>query len=239
MLGLGLEVTSSEYQQEFTITDVSNLSLWLQNGVGVTAAKWDDSSGNNNHVTQSTEANQATVSGGGLDFEETDDAHYDLTSTITIAQNAGFCIAVVVDQESVSNNTILSKDTDDQIQIVNSSVIRFRANEVIDRTTNFHVAETPFAAGPKMLLMLNRTAGVTNTFTLSKDGVELTPDTDLSTNEAAGENPFGFDINVLGSRAGSSQYFDGKILELAFWSKGLTRTEMLNVNNYLKSVHGL
>ena len=238
MLGLGLEVTSSEYQQEFTITDVSDLSLWLQNGVGVTAAKWDDSSGNNNHVTQSTEANQGTVSGGGIDFEENDSVHYDFTSTIAIGENTGFCLAVVVDQETVSNNTILSKDISDQIQILNTNKIRFRANDSIDRTTTFQFAETPFSSG-KMLIMLNRTAGVTNVFTLSKNGVELTPDTDTSVNEAAGENPFGFDINVLGSRAGNSQFFDGKILELAFWSKGLTRTEMLNVNNYLKSVHGL
>ena len=238
-LGLGLGIDLASYKS-FTLTDISNLSLWLQNGVGVTDAKWEDSSGNNNHVLQSNEANQASHADihGGLDFEETDDAHYDLTSTIAIAENAGFCIAVVVDQESVSNNTILSKDTDDQIQIVNNSKIRFRANEVIDRTTDFHVAGTPFSSG-KMLLMLNRSAGVTNVFTLFKNGVELTPDTDLSTNEAAGENPFGFDINVLGSRAGSSQYFDGKILELAFWSKELTRTEMAEVNSYLKKIHGL
>ena len=75
-LGLGLGLTQGSYIS-FIPTDISNLAVWFQNGVGVTAAKWDDSSGNNNHATQSTEANQADVSGGGLDFEQSDDDHYD------------------------------------------------------------------------------------------------------------------------------------------------------------------
>jgi hypothetical protein len=222
----------------FTLTSISDLALWLQNGVGVTAAKWDDSSGNANHATQSTEANQATVSGGGLDFEESDSAHYDLTSTITIAENQGFCIAVVMDQETVSNNTILSKDTDDQIQVVTNGRFRVRSNADTDTTTNFDVDETPFGSG-KMLLLLNRSAGASNRFTMFKNGTQLTFNTDTSTNEAEGENPYGFDINVLGSRAGGSQFFDGKILELAFWSKGLSATEIADVNSYLQGIHGL
>jgi len=237
MLGLGLEVTSSEYQQEFTITDVSDLSLWLQNGVGVTAAKWDDSSGNNNHVTQSTEVNQATVSGGGLDFEASESDHYDLTNTITIGVNGGFCLAVVVELENLSG-VVLSKDANDQFRFVDATTFRFKS-DTTDTTTSFVFESGTFATGTKTLVLLNRSAGATNVFTVSKNGVELTPDTDFSTNEAAGENPHGFDLNVLGANAGSSQFFDGKILELAFWSKGLTRFEMLKVNNYLKSVHGL
>ena len=90
-----------------------------------------------------------------------------------------------------------------------------------------------------MLILVNRSAGATNRFSFFKNGTELTPNTDTSTNEAAGENPYGFDINVLGSRAGSSQFFDGKILEVAFWSKGLNAQEIADVNSYLQSVHGL
>ena len=236
MLGLGNSITSGHVP--FTLTSISDLALWLQNGVGVTAAKWDDSSGNANHATQSTEANQATVSGGCVDFEESDSAHYDLTSTITIAENQGFCIAVVMDQETVSNNTILSKDTDDQIQVVTNGRFRVRSNADTDTTTNFDVDETPFGSG-KMLLLLNRSAGASNRFTMFKNGTQLTFNTDTSTNEAEGENPYGFDINVLGSRAGGSQFFDGKILELAFWSKGLSATEIADVNSYLQGIHGL
>jgi len=224
--------------RQATSGTAAGLRLWLKNNTGVTAAKWTDSSGFDNHATQSTEANQATVSGGGLDFEESNSTHYDLTSTITIAENAGFCVAVVIDQETVSNNTILSKDTDDQIQVVTNGRFRVRANASIDRTTNFDVDETPFGSG-KMLLLLNRSAGVLNRFTMFKNGTQLTFNTDTSTSEAEGENPFGFDINVLGSRTGGSQFFDGKILELAFWNRSLTAQEITDVNTDLVRRHGL
>ena len=244
MLGIGIGVTyageggvSTDLKQATSGT-AAGLRLWLKNDTGVTAGKWTDSSGFDNHATQATEGNQAAVSGGGLDFTPGNSDHYDLASTITIAENQGFCMAVVIDQETVSNNTILSKDTDDQIQIKTNGRFSFRANDDTDTTTNFDVDETPFG-GDKMLLLLNRSAGASNRFTMFKNGAQLTFNTDTSTNEAAGENPFGFDINVLGSKAGSSQFFDGKILELAFWNRGLTLQEITDVNSYLKSIHGL
>ena len=240
MLGLGNSVSGSSYVSMDLKDATTDLELWLKNGVGVTAAKWDDSSGNNNHATQATEINQATVSNGGLDFEETDSAHYDLTSTITIAENQGFCMAVVVDQESASDNTILSKDSNDQIRIADQNTFTIVTNDPTQTTTSMKFTDgAVLAAGPKMLILVNRSAGVSNRFTFFKNGTQLTFDTDTSSNEAEGENPFGFDINVLGSRAGTSQFFDGKILELAFWSKGLNAQEIADVNSYLQGIHGL
>ena len=113
MLGLSSSVLGSSYISMDLKDATTDLELWLKNDTGVTTAKWDDSSGNSNHALQSGESNQAAVSGGGLDFEGTESDHYDLTSTITIAENQGVCMAVVMDQESVSINTILSKDADD------------------------------------------------------------------------------------------------------------------------------
>jgi hypothetical protein len=244
MLGGFLGVTGGNYV-EADLKDstesaaVANLSLWLKNDTGVTAAKWTDSSGNNNHATQSTEGNQATVSGGGLDFEADDSTHYDLTSTITIAENQGFCIAVVVDQETVGDNMILSKDSNDHIKIADANTFRIIANDDTQTQTNFRFVGNEFAAGSKMLILVNRSAGAANKFTFFKNGTQLTPNTDTSTNEAEGENPYGFDINVLGARAGTSQFFDGKILELAFWIRSLTTQEITDVNEYLKEIHGL
>jgi len=246
MIGLSSGVTRSGYATDIDLKDATdssaaiNLVLWLKNGVGLesNASKWADSSGLGNDASQGAEINRATVSGGGLDFEEGDSAHYDLDSAITISENAGFCVAVVIDQETVSNNTILSKDADDQLQVVDNGRFRFKSNTSLTRTTNFDVNGTPFETG-KMLLLLNRSAGVLNRFTMFKNGTQLTFNTDTSTSEAEGENPFGFDINVLGAKAGSSQYFDGKIYELAFWGRGLTSQEITDVNEYLKEIHEL
>ena len=239
MLGLANSLSSSSYISMDLKDATTDLELWLKNNTGVTAAKWDDSSGNDNHATQSTEGNQAAVSGGGLDFEKDNSDHYDLASTIAIAENGGFCLAVVVDQETVTDNMILSKDSNDHIKIADANTFRIIANDDTQTTTNFKFEGNEFAAGSKMLILVNRSAGATNRFSFFKNGTELTPNTDTSTNEAAGENPYGFDINVLGSRAGSSQFFDCKILEVAFWSKGLNAQEIADVNSYLQSVHGL
>ena len=109
MLGIGTGIDHSSVVEpadlkELTGNTATSLQLWLKNNTDVTTSQWKDSSGNDNHATQSSEADQATVSGGGLDFEETESDHYDLTSTITIGANQGFCVAFVIEMETVSNN---------------------------------------------------------------------------------------------------------------------------------------
>ena len=90
-----------------------------------------------------------------------------------------------------------------------------------------------------MLLLLNRSDGASNKFTLFKDGVKIIPDVDNSVNAATGDNPYGFDLNVLGSLSGTSDFFDGKIYDIAFWDGPLTATEIADVNSYFTSIHGL
>ena len=134
---------------------------------------------------------------------------------------------------------ILSKDSNDHIKIADQNTFRIITNVDTQTTTSMKFTDgAVLAAGPKMLILVNRSSAGER-FTFFKNGTQLTFDTDTSTNEAEGENPFGFDINVLGSRAGTSQFFDGKILELAFWNGALTAQEIVDVNYYLKNVHGL
>ena len=96
-----------------------------------------------------------------------------------------------------------------------------------------------FDAGQKILFLINRSIGTSNVFTFMKNGAALTADTDTSSNEAIGENPNGFDFDVLGAREGTGNFFDGIIYEVAFWSKGLSTSEISDVNDYLKTIHGL
>ena len=238
-LGLGLGLSKSGYTP-FTLTSVDSLVLWLQNGIGVAAEKWNDSSGNGNHALQSDVNKRATVSGGGLDFERGDEDHYDLTSTITISTNGGFCFAAVITLETNANNTILGKDAFDQFQVRTVDEFRFRSDDS-NVTTDFVFSTdgSTFPVSTKMLILLNRSAGASNRFSFFKNGTELTANTDTSSNEAAGENPGGFDLNVLGAKEGSSQFFDGIMHEVAFWNRSLTSTEIADVNSYLKNFHGL
>ena len=241
MLGLSNSISSSSYISMDLKDATTDLELWLKNDTGVTAAKWDDSSDNNNHVAQATEANQAAVSGGGLDFERDNSDHYDLTTKIDIADNQGFCVAIVVTRESETAGGLLSDGSTEMIQFENATTLRMKTvnSSATATTTDAVFPAGTFATGSKFILLVNRSAGASNRFTFFKNGAALTADTDTSSNEAAGENPGGIEFTVLGSRDGSANFFDGIIHEVAVWSRSLTLQEITDVNGYLQSIHGL
>tara|TARA_R100001015_G_C4578341_1_gene135247 strand:+ start:125 stop:841 length:717 start_codon:yes stop_codon:yes gene_type:complete len=236
-LGSGLSISSGSYASEFTLTDISDLSLWLKNNTSITVSRWDSSASVTNHASQSSEANQAALSGGGLDFDGGNDV-YELTSNIAIAENGGFCLAVVIELEAVDNATIAADDSaaKAQISVVDGTSFKFRAT---DETTTTFVFPSGTFSTQKMLVMLNRTSGASNRFTFSKNGSPLTPDTDNSVNEAQGENPKPFDFVYMGAVNQVENFFNGKILELAFWSKGLSSAEQGAASSYLQGIHGL
>ena len=238
-LSLGLSASTSTYMP-FTLASVGSLSLWLQNNKSVAVDRWSDSSGSDNHATQSTEANQATVSGGGLDFDGTND-FYEFQNQITVAHNAGFCLAFVIDLDNVTNNTITGQSgPNDTIRITDGTTLTFITTNPSSTgiTTSFVCPSNTFTTS-KALFVFNRSAGASNRLTLFKNGSQVTADVDNSVNEAIGENPHGFEIEYIGTDASGGKEFDGKILELAFWSKSLSATEIADVNSYLQEIHGL
>tara|TARA_R100001510_G_scaffold31199_1_gene27851 strand:+ start:500 stop:1234 length:735 start_codon:yes stop_codon:yes gene_type:complete len=244
MLGLGTDITSSSYVSLDLKDATTDLELWFKNGVGVTSAKWDDSSGNANHASQATESNQATVSGGGLDFESGQSDHYDLASSISIGYRGGFCMAIVVTRESTNAHAVFSDSSTEMLQFQgNTTTFRIKTNTGSsgsqDIVTDAVFPAGTFASGSKFLFLINRSIGTSNVFSFFKNGNALTADVDTSTNEATGENPNGFDFDTFGSKEGTANFFDGIIHEVAFWSKGLSTQEITDVNDYLKSVHGL
>lgn len=246
MLGIGTGVhTGSSYVlgdlKEITGNTATTLQLWLKNDTEVTTAQWKDSSGNDNHATQSSEANQATVSGGGLDFEESESDHYDLATKIDIADNQGFCVALVVTRESEVAGCLLSDGTAELLQFQNATKFRLKTVNTggTGTVTDAVFPAGTFATGSKFIFLINRSAGANNKFTFMKNGNTLTADVDLSSNESSGENPSGIEFSVLGSRDGGSNFFDGIVHEAAIWNRSLTATEIADVNSYLQGIHGL
>ena len=220
MLGIGNSMClSNQHPDLVDLKDVTQLQLWLKNGVGVAVGQWDDSSGKGRDVIQGTADNQAAVSGGGLDFEEGDGDHYDFSDTIDIGKNQGFCVAWVIETETGSNNTILSDGNAEAIQIQNGSKLRIYADDNSAVTTQLHVGSAFGTA--KMAIVLNRT--------------RLN-----SANRDDGANIMGFTIDTVGVRnAVSGTYLDAKLYELAFWDRELSTTEILDVSTYLVRNHGL
>jgi len=238
MLGLGANIAMSD--RLFSLNDISDLSLYLKNGVGVAVAQWDDSSGNANHATQATAGDQAALAEGGLSFVSSEKDHYDLTSDIVIGESddadGGFTMFLVCDSTADSGNrAILSSGGDDVsfLEIRNGDSVRlnFAGGTITDIVPNtddlFDVASGRF------LLTLIRENDATGNLILYKDGVLLSQTT--AGQEASVNNG---SFNVLGTRS-DDRYYSGIIHELAFYSKQLSAYELADVHSYLVNKHGL
>ena len=229
MLGLGNSIIHGGAPEEFLPTQVNNLKLWLQNNVNVTAARWDDSSGNNNHATQGTSGNQASVDGGGLLFDGTND-HYDI-SDIEISDEESLTIFVVLELDSVDKDTILGiDDTADFFEVQTQKRLRLNFDAGASLQINFSANQ--FINDEKHLITIERESGGTGNVNVFKNGSLLSPDSQLSSTA-------GITFKTIGSR-GTDRFLGGHIYELLVYDTAdLTSDEMSSVNNYLTSKFGL
>jgi hypothetical protein len=219
------------------------IKLWLKNGRKVTAAQWNDSSGNVNHAAQGTTGNQATVvtpsivDTGSLDFEGDNNHYYDLGTKITIATNENFLIAIVVTIESYDDqNCILSDGTNEFIEFETNKKIRIKTLDGSSTVSRLTETDPEFAVGSKMLIVISRNDGSTGTLRVYKNG-EL-----LGGTWSNRENPKGIEFANLGIRNDTDRSFDGIIHELviyncieATWSDD----EIQDLHTYMKMKHDL
>ena len=235
--GLMYERSASTFMdlKQATGGTAAGLRLWLKHNTGVTAAKWTDSSGRNNHALQSTDLNKGAPSGGGLELNGTTD-FYNLTTRIDINDASGFCLAVVLTLDDTGDgNTIISDSANELIQLDSNRRITIETNDPNNVTTTLDFAGTPFQT-IKTLILLNRIEGNPAEYKTFKNGTVLTIDTDTTSNE---ENANGFQIDTLFSNGGTSDFLNATVFELAFWDRALTNQEIVDVNYYLKNIHGL
>tara|TARA_R110001599_G_scaffold60493_1_gene168129 strand:- start:56 stop:757 length:702 start_codon:yes stop_codon:yes gene_type:complete len=229
MLGIATGITNTSYQWQPNHVG-ADLKLWLRNGVGVAAAQWDDSSGNSNHVVQGTGGNQATVSGGGLEFDASDD-YYDITADIRVASEEACMIFIVMELDNVGNDTILGIDaTAEFVEFQTNKVIRIK----IDGTTvQAAFSAATFTNNNKMVVGIQREEGGTGNLNIYKNGALLTPTSQVANSGA-------IDFKTIGSRGGGSpdRFFDGHIFELLVYdTTELTTGEIGKINNYLINKH--
>jgi len=229
MLGLGSSLALGGAVSEFLPTSISDLSIWLKNAENVSGASWRDASGNNNHIAQSSSGNQASESGGGLDFEGDNDDHYDLTEAIDMGDSLPWAIFVVLTMESFdSANTIASKNDDPYMffDIQNTDQIRYRQTGTAS-VLKFP-STSPFQLAEKMLITITKDAS--KNLVVYKNGDALTQES--SANNPANDGDFTF--NQFGGRSsGPDRDMDGIIYEFLIYEKALTAGEVTSVNTYL------
>ena len=238
MLGLGNTIIGGAALEEdvFTPSQVSDLSLWLDNGVGVTAAQWNDSSGNNNHITQGTSGEQATVTGGGLDFEGSNNDHYDLTTGIEIGDDNPWTIFVVLKMESYdSQNTIIGKSgaaNDKFLEMQSADQMRYRQTGTAAVLKFSDSGNFPLST--KYLITVTKDSS--RNLVVRKNGSVLTQDGSTGTPVDSGI----FTANQFGGRSSTpDRDFDGIIYEFLLYEKLCSSAELTNIENHLISEHGL
>jgi hypothetical protein len=229
MLGLATGITNTSYQWQPRLVGDADLKLWLRNNVDITVIEWKDSSGNGNHVTQTTSGNQASLSGGGLDFDGTND-HYDLTSGITCGEEEGFMVFIVIQPDAIDTRTLLGiGGAAEFLEIQTNKKLRVK----IDGDTDvLEFSSIQFPTTSKYVIGVQREAGSTGNFNVYKNGTLLTP---VSQEANPGEIVF----STLGTR-NTDRFFDGHIYELLVYDTAdLTTGEITRINNYLTNKHGI
>tara|TARA_Y100001973_G_C5194068_1_gene332990 strand:+ start:729 stop:2402 length:1674 start_codon:yes stop_codon:yes gene_type:complete len=225
----------------FSVTGVTEkIRIWLQNNEDVATGEWSNQATGDTAVDaeQATSGNQAAVSGGGLDFDGTND-HYDFLDgssalyDFDIAAQEGLTIMCVFDRDADADHTILSSGDDDHYIQVDSGSDTITIKLGSTATTITPNVNDMWANGTKVLMTLVRESGTTGNIKLYADGVLL-----YQVSQAA--NPGDGEFDTLGVRStGTPNYFNGKIYELALWNKQLSTAELLEAHVYFKTIHSI
>ena len=94
--------------------DVADSFLNASGGVasnGESVAQWLDQSGNDNHLTQSTSSNQATLSSGVLLYDNTGEDYYDYAQRISATTQSGLSTFSVIQINDLSGYNFLFGDS--------------------------------------------------------------------------------------------------------------------------------
>ena len=220
MLGLGNSIIiGGAALESFSLDQISGLQLWLKNGEGVTAAQWDDSSGNGNHAAQSDSGKRGAVEDGGIDFNQSQN-HYDIDTTI--AANA-FTMFVAMEPDSGSSMSFLSSaNANDFIRINQTADNEFRTKRaangidlIVSHSTDFSFEGN---GGVEKFIVMYRQE-TDNTITI---GVNNDFDNFAEANSTLSR----FNFNVIGSQGtGGSNAFDGTIYEVAIYNEILSDSD--------------
>ena len=210
-MGINSRRENLEGMGGFSLTDVDNLQVWLQNNTGITlngalVSQWADQSGNNNLARQTTETNQPTASGGGIDLDGTDNF-----MTLNTALNlTAFTIFAVIDLDDTTLETLIGNGTN------GDDFFRLSGTTWTIRTegASFQNTLTTSAGTDKYLLTLYADVGASATrYYLEDDGTAESNNTiDNKT----------FTVKDIGRNSANAQFFNGKIYEFVIYGDELS-----------------
>lgn len=218
-LGINQRAENLEGMGGFAITDVSGLELWLKfnegQGTITDGIQWDDSSGNNRHASQTTDAQEGSgFSGGAFVTDADNNDNLDFASTFTDAGDYHVFMALELSEED-SETFISSVD--------NSSFMRFAQSNT---PTAFKMKNGGTVGNITMSSGFGTDKAIAEVTRDSSNGVKVAKNGSvLGTATVAGT----FSFEQIGQT--SAGITTGKIFEVVVFSKALTGTELTDVRN--------
>jgi len=254
MLGLGNSICANHYPSgdSFIPSQISNLSLWLPFNTGISADqdkdnnsisrsttagdmvdedkinRWSDSSGNNNHAEQNTQAdkplwasnasgNQSVNVPGGCHFPS---KHFDI-SNIQISANTDFTLVIrfhVPTASDFSQKAFAGADGSNFVRVNNSQTIRAKING--NNVTYDAGSGNALAKDTDYTLIVVRSGGSTGTVNMFVKGGAHTSSTGTDWGAADGTIqafPDQFDIDEIGAKGDNTGEFGGIIKDVLIY----------------------
>ena len=236
-IGLGSSFIANNSLIEVPPNDISGLQIWYKNDTNVAVGQWDDSSGNARHAVQGTSNQQASVSGGGLDFSSIDPEDFyqittDTSALLDVKHPNAFTLAIVIKREGgASDNNVIFASTasNNFIGVLNENGIAV------------HGANVVFTGDPwdDNQLLLTITKDTSGNLLFYKNGVAEA----ITSGDTTATGTSDMLLDYFGcTRDGTNaddKHFDGVIYELALYNTQLTGSDLYSLNSYLIEKFGL
>tara|TARA_Y100000361_G_scaffold73819_1_gene65332 strand:+ start:8097 stop:8783 length:687 start_codon:yes stop_codon:yes gene_type:complete len=212
-------VLKSRVSSAFAITDIETLKVWFKFNTGQGAItdgiQWNDSSGNNNHASQTTDAQEGSgFSGGGFVTDAGSQDNLDFSTTFT--DSGDYHVFMVLDLSEESNESFLTS-------VDNSSFMRFgqggtaTAFRMKNGGTTLNITLSSGFGTTKAIAEVTRNSS--NVVRVLKNGVSL--------GSGTGSGTFGFE--QLGSS--SNGLTSATIFEVVIFSSALSSADATKVRN--------
>ena len=219
-------------------SDISNLAIWLKNDTGVATGQWDDSSGNGRHAVQDTGTQQASVSGGGLDFSSADPEDFyqittDTSAIINVKHPNAFTLAVVFKREGgADDNNVLFATTSS-----NNFIGILSENNATVHTAGATFTGEPWANNEKLLFTM--TKDTSGNLLFYKYGVAEAITSGSTTATATSDLLLDYLGATRNGTNANDKHFDGIMYEVVVYTSALTGDDLRNLNSYLTGKFGL
>ena len=214
-------VLKSRVNSGFAITDIETLKVWFKFNTGQGAItdgiQWNDSSGNNNHASQTADAQEGSgFSGGG--FVTDSDNNDNLDFSTTFVESGDYHVFMVLDLSEENSETFISSAN-------NTSFMRFAnggtatAFKMKNGNTVANITLSEGFGTTKAIAEVSRNSS--NLVRVGRNGVSL------GTGTGAGS----FSFEQIGASTGASSLTTATIFEVVIFSSLLSATDSDKVRN--------